>query len=92
MIKITELKRACNEVISQTFPNIKVYGNDTVDGYTRPAFFTEIIPHGYSHESKSFAFMITMRARWEREQTKQERVLNAFCSDTTENMGPKELS
>ena len=55
MIKITELKRACNEVISRTFPDIKVYGNDTVDGYTRPAFFTEIIPHGYSHESKSFS-------------------------------------
>ena len=55
MIKITELKRACNEVVSRTFPEIKVYGNDTVDGYTRPAFFTEIIPHGYSHESKSFS-------------------------------------
>lgn len=40
MIKITELKRACNEVVSRTFPEIKVYGNDTVDGYTRPAFFT----------------------------------------------------
>ena len=31
MIKITELKRACNEVVSRTFPEIKVYGNDTVE-------------------------------------------------------------
>ena len=52
MIKLAELKRACNEVISKTYPDIKIYGNDTTDGYKRPAFFTEIVPHVFAHESK----------------------------------------
>lgn len=55
MIKISDVKRACNDVVSRTFPNINLYGNDTYDGYTRPAFFTEIIPKPHSHESKNYA-------------------------------------
>lgn len=55
MIKYADLKRACNEIILAAFPEIKVYGNDTKDGYTRPAFFTEIIPHPFVNESKNYA-------------------------------------
>lgn len=55
MIKFTDLKRACNAVVSTTFPDVKVYGNDTTDGYTRPAFFTELIPHPFAHETKNYA-------------------------------------
>ena len=55
MIKLAELKRACNEVISKTYPDIKIDGNDTTDGYKRPAFFTEIVPHVFAHESKNYA-------------------------------------
>lgn len=55
MIKFTDLKRACNAVVSNTFPDVKVYGNDTTDGYTRPAFFTELIPHPFAHETKNYA-------------------------------------
>ena len=54
MIRFVDLKRACNEVFINTFPDIKVYGNDTLDGYTRPAFFTEIIPHPFAHETKNY--------------------------------------
>ncbi len=54
MISFAELKRVCNAVVSDTFPTIRVYGNDTMDGYTRPAFFTEIIPHPYANESKNY--------------------------------------
>ena len=32
-----------------------MYGNDTNDGYTRPAFFTELIPHPFAHETKNYA-------------------------------------
>lgn len=54
MIKFTELKRACNEVVSGAFPSVRIYGNDTTDGYKRPAFFTEIIPHPFANESKNY--------------------------------------
>lgn len=55
MITMTELKQACNGVIEEAFPQIKIYGNDTMDGYARPAFFTEIIPHGFSHDTKNYS-------------------------------------
>lgn len=55
MIKMVDLKRACNETIRRAFPDVKVYGNDTTDGYSRPAFFTEIIPKGYAYETKNYA-------------------------------------
>ena len=54
MIKFTELKRACNEVVSGALPAVRIYGNDTTDGYKRPAFFTEIIPHPFANESKNY--------------------------------------
>ena len=55
MITLKQLKKACNDKVKSTFPAIKVYGNDTIDGYDRPAFFSEILHHGYSHESKAYA-------------------------------------
>ncbi len=39
------VKAACNGVLSSAFNHeIPVYGNDTLDGYRRPSFFTEILP------------------------------------------------
>jgi hypothetical protein len=43
---ITDVKRACSHILEKSFPNIKVYGNDTLDGYTRPSFFVELLSHG----------------------------------------------
>lgn len=55
IMTITDLKIACNRKILEAAPEIHLYGNDTTDGYKRPSFFTEIIPHGYTHESLSYA-------------------------------------
>ena len=39
------VKAACNGVLSTAFnQEIPIYGNDTLDGYRRPSFFTEILP------------------------------------------------
>lgn len=38
------VKATCNGVLKAAFPNLPIYGNDTVDGYSRPSFFTEILP------------------------------------------------
>lgn len=42
--EIKAVKTACNQVLDAAFSNkIPVYGNDTLDGYARPGFFTEIV-------------------------------------------------
>ena len=39
------VKAACNGVLKAAFNNeLPIYGNDTLDGYERPSFFTEILP------------------------------------------------
>lgn len=48
---ITEVKKACNERLRETFPDIRIYGNTTVDGIQRPSFFTEIFIRDYSPKS-----------------------------------------
>lgn len=55
MITAADVKRACNDKVKEAFPGIRVYGNDTTDGYACPAFFSEILHHGYMHESLDYA-------------------------------------
>lgn len=51
MYTILDVKKACTKLLRATFPNIVVYDTDTLDGYQRPAFFTEIRTHGRRPES-----------------------------------------
>lgn len=46
-----DVKTTCNKILSDAFPGVPVYGNDTHDGYKRPSFFTEIASTGHSKES-----------------------------------------
>lgn len=36
---LKEIKKAVNSALKEKYPNIKIYGADTVEGYTRPSFF-----------------------------------------------------
>ncbi len=61
---VLDVKRACNQTLRAAFPDMKVYDNDTLDGYTRPSFFTEILSRGRKKTSKyltqiGFTFRIT---------------------------------
>ncbi len=61
---ITDVKRVCNQALKTAFPSMKIYDNDTLDGYTRPSFFTEVLTHGRTKASKhltqiGFTFRIT---------------------------------
>ena len=61
---ITDVKRVCNQTLKAAFPSMKIYDNDTLDGYTRPSFFTEILSHGRTKTSRyltqiGFTFRIT---------------------------------
>lgn len=65
MIGIKETKNACDKLLADTFPGIRVYGNDTFDGYVRPSFFTEIRQRAYrpgnrSSVTKGYSFIVTL--------------------------------
>lgn len=61
---ITDVKKVCNQTLKAAFPSMKIYDNDTLDGYARPSFFTEILSHGRTKTSRyltqiGFTFRIT---------------------------------
>lgn len=68
MIGIKETKNACDKLLADTFPGIRVYGNDTFDGYVRPSFFTEIRQRAYrsgnqNSVTKGYSFIATLFER-----------------------------
>lgn len=82
-MKLTDIKKACNSILLNAFESkIPVYGNDTYDGYTRPAFFTEIVPRQYARQSlnavqEAYTYHITYL-----EQTHDE----AVCLDIVDTV------
>lgn len=39
---LKEIKKAVNSALKEKYPDMKIYGADTVEGYTRPSFFVYI--------------------------------------------------
>lgn len=39
---LKEIKKAVNSALKERFPDMKIYGADTVEGYTRPSFFVYV--------------------------------------------------
>ncbi len=54
-ISMQEFLSFCNSELEELFPDIPVYGNDTMDGYSRPALFTEVVSRQFAHESRYYA-------------------------------------
>ena len=36
---LKEIKKAVNSALKERYPDMKIYGADTIEGYTRPSFF-----------------------------------------------------
>ena len=36
---LKEIKKAVNSALKERYPEFKIYGADTIEGYTRPSFF-----------------------------------------------------
>ena len=59
------VKAACNTVMANLFPGMKIYGNTVLDGYTRPSWFAELLvnpytrPGKYTHEY-SYTYKVTL--------------------------------
>lgn len=51
MIELIEVKKACNTILRDLYPGMKIYGSDTAEALERPCFYTEIIPYVLNYES-----------------------------------------
>lgn len=53
MITFADVIKEVNLILKREYPNIKRYGNDTVDNTVPPYFFVEIVPYGTDRESQN---------------------------------------
>lgn len=55
MIAMAEIKKTCNDTVRSVLPDLPIYGNDATDGYRRPCLYSEMLGHGYTHETRNYA-------------------------------------
>ena len=53
MTTYADIIKEVNLILKREYPNVKRYGNDTVDNAVPPYFFVEIVPLGTDRESKN---------------------------------------
>ena len=53
MITYADIIKEVNLILKKEYPNIKRYGNDTVDNAVPPYFFVEVVPFGANRESQN---------------------------------------
>lgn len=53
MITYADVIKEVNLILKREYPNIKRYGNDTIDNAVPPYFFVEIVPFGIDRESQN---------------------------------------
>lgn len=55
MIDYSELIRVLNRILSERYPRIRRYGNDTTEGWHKPYFFIECVPYESNYKTRNFA-------------------------------------
>lgn len=53
MTTYADIIKEVNLILKREYPDIKRYGNDTVDNAVPPYFFVEVVPLGVNRESKN---------------------------------------
>ncbi|MSS91370.1 hypothetical protein FYJ45_24985 [Eisenbergiella tayi] len=43
-----------NSLLKKKYPDVKIYGNDTTEGWRKPYFFLECVPYGMNYVSRNF--------------------------------------
>lgn len=85
MITYADIIKEVNLILKREYPNIKRYGNDTVDNAVPPYFFVEIVPFGIDRESqnmmhKSCSVKITFVQKIAKQAEALEVIENIFNS------------
>lgn len=85
MIIYADIIKEVNLILKREYPNIKRYGNDTVDSAVPPYFFVEVVPFGINRESrnmmhKSCSVKITFVQKVAKQTEALEVIENIFDS------------
>ena len=54
MTTLKDIKKAVNKALKEAYPDVKIYGADTLEGYNRPAFFV-YVTQTFSEATKNVA-------------------------------------
>lgn len=54
MIGYGDLVRELNSMLKRKYPDVKIYGNDTTEGWIKPYFFLECVPYGMNYVSRNY--------------------------------------
>lgn len=55
MITLVDIKKSINQVLKTNFPDIKLYADEVKEGFTRPSFFTSIIPIIFNYDTTNYS-------------------------------------
>nr|DAK33784.1 MAG TPA: tail completion protein [Caudoviricetes sp.] len=85
MIIYADIIKEVNLILKREYPNIKRYGNDTVDNAVPPYFFVEVVPFVINRESrnmmhKSCSVKITFVQKVAKQTEALEVIENIFDS------------
>ena len=54
MITLINIKKSINHVLKTNFKDTKIYAGEVKEGFTRPSFFTSIIPISFNYDTTNF--------------------------------------
>lgn len=55
MVKLTDLKRAINDVLKTNFPDHERYADEIKEGFERPCFFVQLFPITFDYDTTNYA-------------------------------------
>lgn len=79
MVTYADIIKEVNLILKREYPDIRRYGNDTVDNAVPPYFFVEVVPLGISRESKNILKKLcSVKITFVQKTIKQVEALNVI--------------
>lgn len=54
MMDLLDIKKSINDILKENFPEVKLFANEVDEGFSKPAFFTQLIPITLNYETVNF--------------------------------------
>ena len=77
---LKEIKKAVNSALKERYPDMKIYGADTVEGYTRPSFFVYITQTFSESTKNAFHKNVEVEIDFIQKNTNEADGMNFFAS------------
>lgn len=51
---LIDIKKSINSILKTSFPDVKLFANEVEEGFSKPAFFTQLIPISLNYDTINF--------------------------------------